>query len=199
MKIIKNILVLCFLIGCKTSNNLVREGGEPCAIMVLPPNTEYVFYNWYKADSSVCEVSSFKIKDLQGYRKGYFKDGMQSGKWTSDRYFFYDSLGYSRSKDYLAREEYFKNGLRDSIYKIYNKEGKIIYSTFFKNGSGKEKDFYENGNLYYEIELRNGFFSDTLKLYNDKGKLKEELFYNKDSLVFRKNMIIDVNPTDNKP
>lgn len=159
----------------------------PCVRMVYPSDKkQYVFYNWYKVKYSICEVSRFKINDLSGYRKGYFKDGKQNGRWTSERYYHYDSLGYSKTKDYLAREEYFKNGLRDSIYKIYNKNGKVIYSTYFKNGTGLEKDFYDNGQLYYEIKTQNGYFSDTLKLYDPQGKIMKKLFYKKDSLVFEK-------------
>lgn len=157
----------------------------PCLILERSTEEDYVFYNWYKTDSYVCEVNSFRIKDLQGYRKGYFNNGKQNGKWISYKYYYYDSLGYSRSKNYLVREEYFKKGLRDSIYKIYNKKGKIIYSTYFKNGNGIEKDFHDNGQLYYEIKTRDGYFTDTLRLYNDKGRLQEKLFYKKDSLVYK--------------
>lgn len=74
--------------------------------------------------------------------------------------------------------------MRDSIYKIYNKEGKIVYSTTFKNGNGLEKDFYDNGQLYYEIKTQNGYFTDTLKLYTPQGKLMEKLLYKKDSLIY---------------
>lgn len=176
------------MLACGTNKKLVLSGESmPCGIMAYyPEKGDYVFYNWYTTDSSVCEISSFKIKDLQGYRKGYFKNGKQNGKWTSDRYSYYDSLGYTRSKNYLAREEYFKNGLRDSIYKIYNKDGKTLYSTYFKNGNGIEKDFYDNGQLYYEIKIQNGYFTDTLRLYRENGQLMQQLLYRKDSLVFKK-------------
>ncbi|OOV16915.1 toxin-antitoxin system YwqK family antitoxin [Flavobacterium sp. LM4] len=118
-----------------------------------------------------------------GKREGYVHNGKQEGLWKSKRNYF---LKDKENKEYIFREEYFKNGLRDSIYKIYDKEGKIIYSTYFKNGTGKEKDFHENGKLYYEIETKDGYFVDTLKLYNDKGVLIEKLLYKKDSLVYRK-------------
>ena len=45
---------------------------------------------------------------------------------------------------------------------------------------------HENGKLYYEIATKDGYFVDTLKLYNDKGALIEKLLYKKDSLVYRK-------------
>lgn len=93
-------------------------------------------------------------------------------------------MGYPRSKNYLAREEYFKNVLRDSIYRIYDKDGKVIYSTSFKNGTGIEKDFYDNGQLYYEIKAQDGYFTDTLKLYRKNGQLMQKLLYKKDSLIF---------------
>lgn len=112
--------------------------------------------------------------------------GVQHGKWKSNRYFYSDSLGNKVIKNYIFREEYFKSGLRDSIYKIYDKNGKMIYSTNFKNGTGLEKDFHENGKLYYEIETKDGYFVDTLKLYNAKGALIEKLLYKKDSLIYHK-------------
>ncbi|WP_192501879.1 hypothetical protein [Flavobacterium sp. PL002] len=170
-----------------------------CAVLQLAPNyQEYIFYNWYKTDTYTCEVNSFSLKNNFGYRSGYFKKGVQHGKWKSNRYFYNDSLGKKVIKNYIFREEYFKNGLRDSIYKIYNKEGKVIYSTYFKKGNGIEKDFYENGQLYYEIETKDGYFTDTIRLHNDKGKLMEKLLYKNDSLIFKQNMIIDGFPTDNK-
>jgi antitoxin component YwqK of YwqJK toxin-antitoxin module len=181
------MIVLTFIIFACKSNNYVKSSDlTPCLGLVHSIYKEYIFFNKIKVDTNTCIGSSYgyPLKDLDGYRKGYFKNGKQNGKWVSDRCYHYDSLGYSRSKRYLAREEYFKNGLRDSIYKIYDKEGKIIYSTYFKNGNGIEKDFHDNSQLYYEIKTENGYFTDTLKLYNAKGELMEKRLYKKDSLDY---------------
>ncbi|MEO8255226.1 MAG: hypothetical protein ABI554_12670, partial [Flavobacterium sp.] len=69
---------------------------------------------------------------------------------------------------------------------------------YFIKGTGLWKEFHENGTIYFEIQTKDGYFTDTLKLYNDKGKLIEKRFYLKDSLVYAKNLIIDENSTDNK-
>jgi antitoxin component YwqK of YwqJK toxin-antitoxin module len=177
----------------------------------LPYATNFVYYNWYKVKTDVCRVNPFLLKDNfeiavkkgegsdiinndpnRGYnfgtREGEFKNGKQHGLWQCQRNYYLDSLGHHIYKKYKFREEYFKNGLRDSIYKIYNKKGDIVYSTYFKNGTGLEKDFHENGKLYYEIQTKDGYFTDTLKLYNDKGNLVEKLLYKKDSLVYDKRL-----------
>ena len=49
----------------------------------------------------------------------------------------------------MISEECFKKGLRHGYYRIYNTVGDTIYSTYFKMGTGVEKDFHENGQLYY--------------------------------------------------
>ncbi len=176
--VIPVILLSC--IGIKT----VSLEPNPCSTLMFSDEPEYVFYNWYKTDLNVCKVNKFKINNLQGYRKGSFVNGRQSGKWITERYYYYDSLSDIKTKYYLGREEYFKDGLRDSIYKIYNKDGKVIYSTYFKDGNGIEKDFHENGTLYYEIETKRGYFTDTLRLYNKEGKNFEKRLYQKDVLVY---------------
>lgn len=175
------------MFACK-SINVESSDPAPCLGLAHSIYKEYIFFNKITVDTNTCKDSSYgyPLRDLDGYRKGYFKNGKQNGRWISDRYYHYDSLGYFHSKNYLAREEYFKNGLRDSIYTIYDKDGKIVYSTYFKNGDGIEKDFYDNGQLYYEIKTHNGYFMDTLRLYKRNGQLMRKLLYAKDSLVFEK-------------
>ena len=99
--------------------------------------------------------------------------------------------------DGVTKEEYFKKGLRDSIFRQFDGR-KIIYETTFKKGTGLWKEFHSNGKIYFEAYTKDGYFTDTLKLYNDKGILSEKLLYRKDSLIFRKNMIFDDHPTVNK-
>nr|WP_315240553.1 hypothetical protein [uncultured Flavobacterium sp.] len=194
------IIVLVMINNCSTQKNFNGENPAPLNVLV---NDAKLYKNqmYFKNNENDVVIilqtivinskitggdNPSKDKIIHGYREGYCKSGMQEGKWITKRYYNYDSLGYLKTKAHLIREEYFKNGLRDSIYKIYNKNGKIIYSTNFKNGTGLEKDFHENGKPYYEIETKDGYFVDTLKLYNDKGALMEKLLYKKDSLVYRK-------------
>ena len=98
----------------------------------------------------------------------------------------------------MFTKEYFKHGLRDGIFRQFGNDGVIIYETTFKMGTGLWKEFHGNGKIYFEAYTKDGYFTDTLKLYNDKGILFEKLLYKKDSLIFRKNMIFDDHPTDNK-
>jgi antitoxin component YwqK of YwqJK toxin-antitoxin module len=189
MKTINSIflVLLLFSVGCKSkfASVIIEDFKPSCLVLQLSADyEEYVFYNWYKVNPAACEVNSFSLKNDFGYKRGYFKNGVQNGKWTSNRYYYLDSLGHKILKSYIFREEFFKNGLRDSIYKIYNKEGNVIYSTYFENGTGLEKDFHENGKLYYEIATQNGYFTDTIKLYDNRGKQVENLLYKKDSLAY---------------
>lgn len=197
MKTIYKLILIFIIVACKSINYIESSDPPPCLGVLHSTDKEYIFFNKIKVDTSTCKYSSYgyPLKDLDGYRKGYFKNGKQNGKWISDRYYHYDSLGYSRSKKYLAREEYFKNGLRDSIYKIYDKDGKIIYSSHFKNGNGIEKDFYNNGQLYYEITTQNGYFTDTLRLFHDNGRLAAKLFFKRDSLLFKEYYSRDIADT----
>lgn len=195
------ILFVVFLFTCcKVKNMEAHDEPTPCTIIEFyPEERRYIFENWYKVDSLACEEFNIDIFcENYIYRNAKFKNGKQNGKWAAETFFIPPHAGTNKAIKYICREEYFKNGLRDSIYKIYNKDGKIIYSTYFKNGNGIEKDFHENGKLYYEIETKEGYFIDTLKLYNDKGILSEKLLYKKDSLIFREKMIFDENTTDNK-
>ena len=132
-----------------------------------------------------------------GERYGRIINGKREGVWLCGDADF-DKNGKVYSKGFIWREEYFKNDLRDSIYRRFNNDGKLIYETTFKMGTGLWKEFHSNGKIYFEIQTKDGYFTDTLKLYNENGKLKEKILYIKDSLVFRKSMIIDENPTDNK-
>jgi antitoxin component YwqK of YwqJK toxin-antitoxin module len=216
MKTIKilTLILYFFTINCKTYVNIPPIPLPEIGGMI--DDNAYIYINnyYYKekaSDKNIYSLSqgiilykSFlhnggdylgrQYYDYLGNRDGFVQNGRQIGKWISKRSFEYDSLGIKKSKDYVAREEYFKNGLHDSIYKIYDKDGKTIYSTFFKNGTGIEKDFHKNGKLYYEIATKDGYFTDTLKLYNYKGRLQEKLLYKKDSLVY--NQIFDTNVID---
>ena len=129
------------------------------------------------------------------HRIGKIRDGFKEGKWLAGIVNF-DEKGNVES-DGVTKEEYFKKGLRDSIFRQFDGR-KIIYETTFKKGTGLWKEFHSNGKIYFEAYTKDGYFTDTLKLYNDKGILSEKLLYRKDSLIFRKNMIFDDHPTDNK-
>jgi antitoxin component YwqK of YwqJK toxin-antitoxin module len=116
---------------------------------------------------------------------GKIIDGYKEGKWISGDAGFNEN-GNVIQKTNSWREEYFKKGLRDSIFRQFNKNNKIIYETNFKKGTGIWKEFHGNGETYFEAYTKEGYFIDTLKLYSDKGKLIEKRLYIKDSLVYLK-------------
>lgn len=210
MKTIKYLLLFfsIVMIGCHSQKIFYGEPDNSTTLVedsYIYQNGPYVQLLDYVSDRISETIITSKelrsgdipgvIRNIFGYRDGYIENGKQEGKWETYKYHKYDSLGYSRSKRYLGREEYFRKGLRDSIYKIYNKDGKIIYSTYFKNGNGIEKDFYDNGQLYYEIKTQNGYFTDTLRLYHENGRLAAKLLYDKDSLIFKKEYSKDISDT----
>jgi antitoxin component YwqK of YwqJK toxin-antitoxin module len=116
-------------------------------------------------------------------REGIIEDGYKQGLWKTEAWVIQEQTN-QLSKKYTHREEYFQNGLQDSTYTIYTPHGEILYRTIFNKGIGVEKDYYDNGQLYYEVAKKDGYFTDTLKLYDKEGYLMEKLFYMKDSLIY---------------
>jgi antitoxin component YwqK of YwqJK toxin-antitoxin module len=123
-------------------------------------------------------------------REGKILNGYKEGVWKSATY-KYDTVNKTKSINILFTEEYFKHGLRDSIFRQFSNDSKLIYETTFKMGTGLLKEFHSNGKIYFEIQTKEGYFTDTLKLYNENGKLKEKLLYLKDSLIFKDILIYD--------
>lgn len=107
----------------------------------------------------------------------------KEGKWLSGDADF-DENGNVYAKGGIWREEYFKNGFRDSIYRRFDRNGKIIYETTFKKGTGLWKEFHSNGQLYFEMYTKDGYFTDTLRIHDDSGKIIGKRLYVKDSLVY---------------
>ncbi|CAD0003110.1 toxin-antitoxin system YwqK family antitoxin [Flavobacterium salmonis] len=189
-----SIIILCF-ISCICKKEIsVKKRDNPAPIY--------------------CDLCSYKYKDFPndydqmdgkyeenfkdgGMRYGNIVSGFKEGKWLSGDADF-DTNGNVYAKGLIWREEYFKKGLRDSIFKQYDGSGKVIYETTFKMGTGLWKEFHINGEIYFEAYTKDGYFTDTLKLYNEKGVLMEKQLYKKDSLIFKENMIHDYFPTDNK-
>ncbi|WP_031457702.1 toxin-antitoxin system YwqK family antitoxin [Flavobacterium chungangense] len=116
-------------------------------------------------------------------REGKIINGFKEGLWQS-AIVKYDTITKTKEVERLFTKEYFKHGLRDSIFKQYDINGKIIYETMFKMGTGLWKEFHANGKTYFEAYTQDGYFTDTLKLYNREGVNFEKRFYQKDTLVY---------------
>jgi hypothetical protein len=108
---------------------------------------------------------------------------VKEGKWLSGDAGF-DEKGNVYAKGGIWKEEYFKNGLRDSIFKQFDGDGKIIYETTFKMGTGLWKEFHSNGKIYFEIATKGGYFTDTLRLHDYNGNIVGKRLYLKDSLMY---------------
>jgi antitoxin component YwqK of YwqJK toxin-antitoxin module len=157
-----------------------------------------MLYEDFPNEDSTKSDSDYRENFADGtHRAGKIRENYKEGKWLSGNVDL-DSSGNVYAEGKIWKEEYFKRGLRDSIFKQFDINGNLIFSTYFKMGTGLWKEFHKNGKIYFEIATRDGYFTDTLKLYNDKGKLMEKRLYKKDSLVYRENFIFDENPTDNK-
>ena len=193
----KNILILIFtLFSCKTlKQDKIPLVDEPKCITHKDDINNYVFEDFPYEDLKIsnCEMEEF-FSNKMGIRIGFIsRNGVKEG-------YFWSAIQGKENDETISRvrEEYFKKGLRDSIFKQFDRDGKIIYETTFKMGTGLWKEFHGNGKIYFEAYTKDGYFTDTLKLYNDKGALIEKRLYKKDSLVFKETMIFDDNPTDNK-
>jgi antitoxin component YwqK of YwqJK toxin-antitoxin module len=156
--------------------------------------TSYLAYNYSFIDFPFEDTASFShvVTDYDdqfadgGRRWGYIVDGFKEGKWVRGVRRL-DSLG-NFVTIHVHREEYFKHGLRDSIFKIFDKDGQFVYSTYFKMGTGVLREYHDNGQLYYQVGTQAGYFTDTLRLYTEQGVLYEKLFYKKDSLVMHQRL-----------
>lgn len=176
-----------FFVGCKSYTQKILDP--------IKGTKQVLVYNYSKYDSDfppIVEVDNngFGTSPVEEWFKEggtrYGKTGIadsKEGKWLSGDVDF-DEYGNLYTKGAIWGEEYFKNGLRDSIYRRFDSNGKIIYETTFKKGTGLWKEFHNNGQLYFEIYTKNGFFTDTLKLHDYKGKIIGKRLYVKNSLVY---------------
>ncbi|WP_202704148.1 hypothetical protein [Flavobacterium sp. UGB4466] len=129
------------------------------------------------------ELSYIENFEEGGVRYGKIIDGYKEGKWLSGDAGF-DTLGNVYAIGGIWKEEYFKHGLRDSIFRQFDNDGKVIYETTFKMGTGLWKEFHDNRKVYFEAYTKDGYFTDTLRLYNKEGENFEKRLYQKDVLVY---------------
>ena len=185
--------------GCKNHPHPMIEEKRMLIDRLFNNSEDNYIYRDFPNEDSIRGYYSYYEDEFNegGQRVGKIIGGYKEGKWLSGNADL-DSLGNVYAKGSIWREEYFKKGLRDSVFKQYDGNGKIIYETTFKMGTGLWKEFHSNGKLYFEIYTKDGYFTDTLKLYNKNGELAEKRLYKKDSLIFKESMIIDSFPTDNK-
>lgn len=183
------ILMSIFIFSCKTKYSKLVYSDTKAKVYLNGPYLKYKltddgyvsqkFADGFTTQRNITTHADPSSLRLYSKREGKYKDNKQEGLWVTQSFWSNDSpKGW-----HICREEYFKKGLQHGPFRIYN-GGIIIYHTEFKNGTGIEKDFHPNGQLYYEIAKKDGYFTDTLKIYDDLGRLSEKLYFEKDSLVF---------------
>jgi hypothetical protein len=125
--------------------------------------------------------SSLKYKNA--IREGQILNGYKEGRWSSAIY-KYDTVKKTKEILVVFTEEYFKRGLRDSIFRQFDIKGNLIYSTMFNRGTGLWKEFHGNRKIYFEIYTKDGYFTDTLRLHDYNGNVVGKRLYLKDSLIY---------------
>ena len=156
MKKLLNILLLSMLIvGCKTMK--VPYGGltNQNAEKIGHPFETFTFY-----EDSV--IVSYQTKNFTGIAFGFTDNGyMNDGTRICED----DSCSY---------EIMFKNGKLDGLWKMWSKEGKIVYEANRKNGKldGLSKGWFADGRLEWEANWKNGI-KENGYLYNKDGSISE--------------------------
>ena len=149
----------------------------------------------YRANNLIFE-GEYKNGKRHGYGKEYNDDKFLifEGEYLYDqkirgKAYLKGNLEYSG--DYLFNRKF--NGIG------YDKYGNIIYQ--LKDGNGKVKEYYRNGNLIFEGEYLNGNKNGYGKEYNSDGKLiykgkyingfklKENKINNDQNLIMQKKII----------
>ena len=189
----KNTLILIFILfSCKIlkQDKIPLLDDQKCITHKNDINN-YIFEDFPNEDLKIsnCEMEEF-FSNKMGIRIGFIsRNGVKEG-------YFWSAIQGKENDETISRvrEEYFKKGLRDSIFKQFDRDGKIIYETTFKMGTGLWKEFHGNGKIYFEAYTKDGYFTDTLKLYDKRGRLESKKNYIKDSLVYNKDF--DTNVVD---
>ena len=184
-------VVIAFVIACKSNKEMPVEPVRAHRLISV-----YVHYKYdadfppiVKVDNKRFGISPVEERFIEGGIR-FGKTGIddsKEGQWLSGDAGF-DENDNVYAKGGIWREEYFKNGLRDSIYRRFDSTGEIIYETTFHKGTGLWKEFHSNGELYFEIYTQDGYFTDTLKLYDEEGRLVGKRLYQKDSLVYEEGL-----------
>ncbi|MBP9479373.1 MAG: hypothetical protein KBF12_12220 [Sebaldella sp.] len=125
--------------------------------------------NW---DENGNVISKEKFKNGTGIEKIYNNEGLLSQETK-----YVDGLVVKLTEYYENGkkniESNYKNGKLDGNYTIWNKGGKVIYKTVFKNDTGKVKVIYEDeekGSFEQEYSLKDGRVNGEYKTI-ENGKI----------------------------
>ncbi|MFH6956766.1 toxin-antitoxin system YwqK family antitoxin [Flavobacterium aquidurense] len=181
MKISFYLIIIIIFTSCIFKRTVpFKESPKGMAVI----NGSYEYTDFPNEDTpDYGELSYIENFEEGGERYGKIIDGYKEGKWLSGDADF-DTLGNVYAKGKIYKEEYFKHGLRDSIFRQFDNDGKVIYETTFKMGTGLWKEFYGNGKIHFEANTKDGYFTDTLYLHNEEDEIFEKRLYKKDLLVY---------------
>ena len=104
-------------------------------------------YNPNRYVSDIARPSYFRTR----YTKGSLINGLKHGKWTIMEDYYFAKI-----------EEHYKNGVRDGLYSVYDKNNAILYQTNFKNGTGEERTYRLNNSLHSIIYYANNMIDTTI-------------------------------------
>lgn len=112
--------------------------------------------------------------DAQGRKHGYWKE-------------FYDDFA-------LKSEIYYKHGLRDGYYKVYDKKGNLMTITKYVNDVEQviasemkplqvQHEYYPNGRIRREVSFRDGKREGTWREFDEEGNVTSSQIYHNGRLV----------------
>lgn len=109
------------------------------------------------------------------YAEGLYENDFATGEWK----YYYDN-GKLSQVGVLN-----KKGMRDGVWKDYNKEGVMTKEDEYRDGKseGLAKNFYSNGKIYEEFYYRKNKVNQ-YKYYNSTGTLVKEISKQKNEFNF---------------
>jgi antitoxin component YwqK of YwqJK toxin-antitoxin module len=125
--------------------------------------------------------------------EGNYKDNRRVGTWR--RYYctgkiknelVYNADRSISSKDYYQDGKLKEEGTWNSIgwigsYKTYHPNGKLYYEWEYDQGgkrTGRQRYYYDNGNLMFDGEWNGGKEAGVIKEYYENGALRSEKYFN---------------------
>lgn len=124
-----------------------------------------------------------------------YKDGLLDGEsaWFSRKGIKLLSENYSKGKLHGDQSSYYDNGQLKSVVKYvngrvdgiiaYDKNGKILHQSIFKNGTGAWKFYWSNGKLSEEGAYVSGRKDGVWKKYREDGSIDVITTYNNGRLL----------------
>lgn len=105
---------------------------------------------------------------------GHFVRGIKEGKWVTEYYADREALDYT---------EFYKNGLLDGPFIVYNADKSTRYRTTFHEGTGVWKAFYPTGKPKIVGTYQRGRAHGKWYTYDGDGQLLKEETYQGGQLV----------------